>query len=81
MKETEFLTPREVADRLRISEQTVRRLLCGGELPGGVRAGKKAWRISAVALKAYIEGGGGGGGAEEKVVGPGKKGRAKAPKP
>jgi excisionase family DNA binding protein len=59
MKEAEFLTPREVADRLRISEQTVRRLLCSGELPGGVRAGKKIWRVRAAALKAYIEGGGG----------------------
>lgn len=57
----EYLTPQEVATKLRINERTVRRLLREGELPGGIRVGKKTWRISAVALKAYIEGGGGSG--------------------
>jgi excisionase family DNA binding protein len=57
--EAEYLTPQEVADKLRINERTVRRLLREGELPGGIRVGKKTWRISAIALKAYIESGGG----------------------
>lgn len=56
MPDEEYLTPREVAEKLRIHERTVRRLLSSGKLPG-VRIGEKTWRISAAALRAYIEGG------------------------
>jgi excisionase family DNA binding protein len=56
MVEPEYLTPGEVADKLRIHERTVRRLLADGKLPG-LRIGSKKWRISAATLKAYIEGG------------------------
>jgi excisionase family DNA binding protein len=64
MAEAEYLTPLEVAEKLRINERTVRRLLADGKLPGQ-RIGAKKWRISASALKDFIEGkpaaGGGSG--------------------
>jgi excisionase family DNA binding protein len=53
MAELEYLTPEEVADKLRIHERTVRRLLADGKLPGE-RIGGKKWRISAAALSAYL---------------------------
>ena len=56
MVEPEYLTPEEVAGKLRIHERTVRSLLADGKLPGQ-RIGAKKWRISAGALKAYMEGG------------------------
>lgn len=56
MAEPEYLTPEEVAGKLRIHERTVRRLLADGKLPGQ-RIGAKKWRISADGLKAYMEGG------------------------
>jgi excisionase family DNA binding protein len=56
MVEPEYLTSEEVARKLRIHERTVRRLLADGKLPGQ-RIGAKKWRISAGALKAYMEGG------------------------
>ena len=56
MAEPEYLTPEEVAGKLRIHERTVRRLLADGKLPGQ-RIGAKKWRVSADALKAYMEGG------------------------
>lgn len=55
MVEPEYLTSEEVAGKLRIHERTVRRLLADGKLPGQ-RIGAKKWRISAGALKAYMEG-------------------------
>ena len=55
MGENEYLTPQEVADKLRIHERTVRRLLTEGR-PPGARIGAKKWRVSAAALQAYIEG-------------------------
>jgi len=57
MANLENLTPKEAADKLRIHERTVRRLLAEGILPG-TRLGRKTWRISAAALKAHMEGGG-----------------------
>jgi excisionase family DNA binding protein len=54
MAEAEFLTPLEVAEKLRINERTVRRLLADGKLPGQ-RIGAKKWRISATALREFIE--------------------------
>jgi excisionase family DNA binding protein len=64
--EPEYLTPKEVAEKLRFHERTVRRLLAEGTLPG-VRIGKKAWRVSVAALTAYVEGGGGVGKAEKEL--------------
>ena len=55
MADVEYLTPVEVAEKLRINERTVRRLLADGKLPGQ-RIGAKKWRISASALKDFIEG-------------------------
>ena len=55
MVEPEYLTPEEVAGKLRIHERTVRRLLADGKLPGQ-RIGAKKWRISAAALNSYLEG-------------------------
>jgi excisionase family DNA binding protein len=54
MEEAEYLTPQEVGKKLRMHERTVRRLLAEGSLPGQ-RIGSRQWRVSAAALKAYIE--------------------------
>ena len=67
MTDIEYLTPKEVAEKLRIHERTVRRLLSEGSLPG-VRVGSKTWRVSAAALKAHIEAG-------DKTPTPTKKGK------
>ncbi len=50
----ETLTVEEVATILRISVQSVRRLLRDKELPG-VRVGKY-WRVPRVALEAFLDG-------------------------
>jgi excisionase family DNA binding protein len=54
MPEADYLTPKEVAEKLRVHDRTIRRLLLEGKLPE-VRIGEKTWRVSAAALKAYIE--------------------------
>lgn len=51
----DFLSADEAAEMLNLHPRTVRRLLASGDLPG-VRLGRQ-WRISAAALKAYMEGG------------------------
>ncbi len=56
MSEAEYLTAEQVAEKLQLHPRTVRRLLATGELPGK-KVGGKEWRISAAALKAYMEGG------------------------
>jgi len=56
MGEDEYLTADQVAEKLQLHARTVRRLLVSGELPGK-KIGGKEWRVSAAALKAYIEGG------------------------
>ncbi len=56
MAEDEYLTAEQVAEKLQLHPRTVRRLLANGELPGK-KVGGKEWRVSAAALKAYIEGG------------------------
>jgi excisionase family DNA binding protein len=55
--EHEFLTPQEVATKLRLHIVTVRRLLREGKLPG-VKINARDWRISADALKQFVEKGG-----------------------
>ena len=55
MEEPEYLTPDQAAEKLQMHPKTVRRLLNDGKLPGQ-RVGGKNWRISADALKRFIEG-------------------------
>lgn len=50
----EFWTAEQVAQKLQLHPRTVRRLLTSGELPGK-RVGGREWRVSAAALRAYIE--------------------------
>ena len=54
--EDELLTVEEAAARLKMHPVTVRRLLREGQVPGR-KVGVRQWRVSAAALKAYIEGG------------------------
>ena len=54
--EDELLTVEEAAGRLKMHPVTVRRLLRDGQLPGR-KIGARQWRISADALKAYVDGG------------------------
>jgi len=54
--EDELLTVEEVAGRLKISGATVRRLLARGDIPAR-KVGLRQWRVSATALKTYIQGG------------------------
>lgn len=51
----ELLTVDQAAERLQMHADTVRRLLREGQLPGR-KVGARQWRISADALKAYING-------------------------
>lgn len=51
--EIELLTPREVAETMRVSTMTVYRLVKSGELPA-IRVGKHL-RIRAADLAAYLE--------------------------
>jgi excisionase family DNA binding protein len=51
----ELLTVDQAAERLQMHADTVRRLLREGQLPGR-KVGARQWRISADALKAYVEG-------------------------
>jgi excisionase family DNA binding protein len=50
----DLLTIEEIAAKLRVNLDTVRRLLRQKKLPG-VKIGAQ-WRVSAAALRAYIEG-------------------------
>ncbi|MDR3739312.1 MAG: helix-turn-helix domain-containing protein [Terracidiphilus sp.] len=52
----ELLTVEEAAARLKMHPVTVRRMLRAGQLPGR-KVGARQWRVSAAALRAYIEGG------------------------
>jgi len=53
----ELFTVREVAERLKVHEETVRRWLGAGELKGYRPGGKKTgWRIAASDLDRFIKG-------------------------
>lgn len=58
MTQERFLTVREIADRMRVTEFTVRNWLRSGKLqgyrPGGTKAG---WRVKESDLERFIEGG------------------------
>lgn len=62
-----FLIVAEVAKRLRVSQETVRRYLRDGELPGVRLTRRAGWRVRESALDAWVEGRithrGGSGGA------------------
>lgn len=51
--EEEYLTPEEVARKLRLHPDTVARLLRQGKLPGYKVAG--SWRINTAELEAWIK--------------------------
>jgi excisionase family DNA binding protein len=53
--EKAYLTAEQVAEQLQMHPRTVRRMLADGRLPG-TKIGTKEWRISASALKDFIEG-------------------------
>jgi excisionase family DNA binding protein len=55
MEEPDYLTPEQAADKLQMNPRVVRRMLGAGKLPGK-RVGR-IWRISATALRNFIEGG------------------------
>ena len=55
----ELMTVEQAAERLQMHADTSRRMLRDKELPG-VKLGKRQWRISAAALKEFIEKGGQG---------------------
>jgi excisionase family DNA binding protein len=52
--EDELLTVEEAAGRLKMHPVTVRRLLREGNLPGR-KVGARQWRVSAAALREFIE--------------------------
>jgi excisionase family DNA binding protein len=54
MAEPEYLTPAQVAEKLQMNARVVRRMLAEGTLPGK-RVGR-IWRVSAHALRDFIEG-------------------------
>ena len=54
MPDPEYLTPEQVAEKLQMNARVVRRMLADGRLPGK-RVGR-VWRVSAQALRDFIEG-------------------------
>ncbi len=54
MEEERWLTVQKVADRLDVSEQTVRRWLRSGELPGVLIADRAGYRIRPRDLDAFL---------------------------
>lgn len=59
MPPTEFLTPKQVAERLKVSPSTVLRLATAGRFPGSIQVGvgtvrRRGLRIPETAVAAYI---------------------------
>jgi excisionase family DNA binding protein len=54
MAEDRWLTVAEIAERLRVHEQTVRRWLRSGELPGRALGRKAGWRIREADLEEFM---------------------------
>ena len=50
----EYLKPIQVADRLQVSERTVREWLRNGTLKG-VRLGEKLWRVSEEEVQRFLK--------------------------
>ena len=53
--EQTMLTVDQVAERLKVNEQTVRRWLREGELQGVAFGGRTGWRISEADLHAFLD--------------------------
>jgi excisionase family DNA binding protein len=53
--DNEYFTPEEIATKLRVHEDTVRRWLRTGELQG-IKIGKRQWRVKREELEAYLSG-------------------------
>lgn len=51
---SDYLDVKEIAERLRVSEQTIRRLYRSGLLPG-VKVGRQI-RVTETAIQAYLNG-------------------------
>lgn len=54
MEDREYLTPREVANRLRLSLRSVYRLLAEGKIAGVRRGERGCWLITPAAADAYL---------------------------
>jgi excisionase family DNA binding protein len=52
----QLLTVQDVAARLRVGVETVRRWLRSGELPGVLLGDRAGWRVSASDLQAFLDG-------------------------
>ncbi len=52
----EWMTTKEIADRFKTHEQTVRRWLRSGELHGVLLADKAGWRVRVKDLEAFLRG-------------------------
>lgn len=50
----EWLTPEEVAARIKVSEETVRRWLRSGQLVGSLLSGRH-WRVFVAELDAFMQ--------------------------
>jgi excisionase family DNA binding protein len=55
MQETEWLTVAEIAERLKVSDQVVRRWLRRGDLEGTDLGGRAGYRVKASDLAAFLE--------------------------
>jgi excisionase family DNA binding protein len=53
--DSEYLTPEEIAVKLKVHEDTIRRWLRTGELRG-IKIGKRQWRVRKDDLEAYLAG-------------------------
>jgi excisionase family DNA binding protein len=53
--EEQLLTVAQVADRLQVNSETVRRWLRSGELPGILLGDRAGYRVSAADLKAFLD--------------------------
>jgi excisionase family DNA binding protein len=55
VEEGQLLTVAQVADRLQVNSETVRRWLRAGELEGILLGDKAGYRVSVGALRAFLE--------------------------
>ena len=54
MAADELLTVEEIADRVKVTQETVRRWLRGGRLPGLRLSDKAGWRVKASDLERFL---------------------------
>ena len=70
MAEQAFLTVQEIAERLKVNEETVRRWLRSSELEGILLGDKAGYRISEAALQRFLDRRTIGGGGADRVMPP-----------